>query len=368
VPSNFVSSGIPKAGSSNSVYLALGGYEGSPLASSTYLGWGLLAVLAGGTTLFWRDRRLWFYGFLLMLCGCVSIAPHHGVWVPEQVFARVPVLENVIVQRYMAVGFLAAAVMLAIILSRTYELVPDWRGAGASLFVAVVALLPIAATFSSQLPFAMQPVLLPRWYANVAPNLPSGRVLLSYPAPFSGIQSAMSWQAVNRMHYSQAGGGGPQGQAFRAGSAEDGFRVLTKLGFGIGVPQPTGTPAEYAAVRHAIDVWGVNTLVVATNPSAPLLQQGHDPTYAAAFMTAALGRLPVLEQGAWVWYDVDLGSHRALDVPPGTIASCVTKAESPTGNIAATMRAPNCVGLRGLGAAKATPAAAPAEPASGASQ
>ena len=53
--------------------------------------------------------------------------------------------------------------------------------------------------------------MLPRWYSEVAPSLPPGRVLLSFPAPFSGIQSAMAWQAVNRMHYSQAGGGGPAG-------------------------------------------------------------------------------------------------------------------------------------------------------------
>jgi hypothetical protein len=367
VPSSFVSPGKFKTGSSSGIYLALGGYEGSPLASSTYLGWGLLAVLAGGTALFWRDRRLWFYGFLLVLCGWLSIGPHHGVWVPEQLFARLPVLENIIEQRYMDVGFLAAAVMLAIILSRTYELLPDWRGAGASLVVAAVALVPIAVTFAPDLPFAMRPVILPRWYATVAPTLPAGRVLLSYPAPFSGIQSAMAWQAVNRMHYSQAGGGGPQGQPFRAGSAAPGFRVLTDLGFGIGVPLPTGTAAELAAVRHALHVWQVNTVVVATNPAAPLLQQGHDPAYAAAFMTAALGRLPVLERGAWVWYDVQVDQKGALHVPPGTLASCVPHAEDPTGRIVATMHAPTCVALHARGAATTTPAAAPAAPAPGAS-
>ena len=45
----------------------------------------------------------------------------------------------------------------------------------------------------------------------MAPTLPPGRVLLSYPAPFSGLQSAMAWQAVNGMHYSQAGAGGRKG-------------------------------------------------------------------------------------------------------------------------------------------------------------
>jgi hypothetical protein len=276
-------------------------------------------------------------------------------------------LENFIEQRYMAFGFLAAAVMQAIILSRTRDLLPDWRGTCVSLLVAVVAVLPIATTFSPDLPFAMRPVILPRWYATVAPNLPAGRVLLSYPAPFSGIQSAMSWQAVNRIHYSQAGGGGPQGQAFRAGSAEPGFTVLTALSLGIGEPSPAGTAAEYAAVRHALDVWGVNTVVIATNLGAPLLQQGRDPTYAAAFMTAALGRLPVLEQGAWVWYDLQVGRNRPLAVPPGTLASCVAQAGDLTGRVPATMQAPQCVARQDAAAAGTTPAAVLAPSAKGSS-
>ena len=205
--------------------------------------------------------------------------------------------------------------------------------------VAVVALFPITATFAPRLPFAMRPVILPAVVHRVAPTLPSGRVLLSYPAPFSGIQSAMSWQAVNRMHYSQAGGGGPQGQAFRAGSAAPGFTVLSRLGFDVSVPQPVGTPAQYAAVRHALDVWQVDTVVIATNLGAPALQQGHDPTYAAAFMTAALGVMPTLQAGAWVWDDVQHDHRAPLHVPPGTVGSCVLRAEGPSGRVVASLRA-----------------------------
>ena len=152
--------------------------------------------------------------------------------------------------------------------------------------------------FGDRLPFAMQAVTLPRWYTQVAPTLPAGRVLLSYPAPFSGLQSAMAWQAVNRMHYSQAGGGGPQGVEARAGTAKAGFHVLSQLDFGVGEPEPAGTPAQYAAVRHALDVWQVNTVVIATDPAAPRVEQGHDPVYAAAFMTAALGRRPTVSRPA----------------------------------------------------------------------
>ena len=176
-----------------------------------------------------------------------------GQWEPARLFDHVPVLENVIEQRFMAVGFLAAAVMLAVILDRVHELVPDWRGALGALAVAGRG----ARADGRDLRRRACPSPCGRWSCpagtpTVAPELPPGRVLLSYPAPFSGIQSAMAWQAVNRMHYSQAGGGGPQGVASRAGSAAAGFKVLSKLAFGVGVPPPTGTPAQYAAVRHAL--------------------------------------------------------------------------------------------------------------------
>jgi hypothetical protein len=233
--------------------------------------------------------------------------------------------------------------MLAIILDRVHALVPDWRGLAGAGALAAVALVPVVATVAPRLPYTMQAVILPRWYTQVAPNLPPGRVLLSYPAPFSGIQVSMSWQAVNRMHYSQAGGGGPQGVAARAGSAAPGFVNLAYLGFGVGIPLPTGTPAELATVRHALLVWQVTTVVVATSPTAPLLQQGHDPTYAAAFMTAVLGRLPVTQAGAWVWYGVGPRLHPALPMPQGALQRCVNLAEGPSGRVVANERAPRCV-------------------------
>jgi dolichyl-phosphate beta-glucosyltransferase len=351
--SDFVAANFPSR--SNDLYLTLGGYEGAPLGSSAYLGWSFLAVLALGAAAFWRDRLMWFFGFLLVLCGVLSIQHRpHGAWVPSQLLEKLPVLENVIEQRFMAIGYLAAAILLALILFHVHELVPDWRGWLGSLVVTAVALVPMATTFVPRLPFAMRPVQLPRWYATVAPTLPPGRVLLSYPEPFSGIQVAMAWQAVNAMHYSQAGGGGPQGQASRAGSAAPGFTVLSRLSFGITVAPPTGTPAQYAAVRHALEVWRVTTVVVAPNLGAPPLQQGHDPTYAAAFMTAALGRLPTIQAGAWVWDNLQVGRHASLHLSSGTLASCVGQAEGRSGRVVANLRAPECVGLHGLAASPAS--------------
>ena len=69
IPSSFVSRRATRA--RTIVFLALGGYEGAPLASAAYLGWAFLAVLAVGLVAFWRDRRLWFFGFLFVLSRAV---------------------------------------------------------------------------------------------------------------------------------------------------------------------------------------------------------------------------------------------------------------------------------------------------------
>ncbi len=340
IPSSFVTTGYPPR---SNVFFRLGGYEGTPLASAAYVGWSFLAVMVAGLAIFWRDRRLWFFGFALVVCATFSLGERRGQPEPAWIFTRIPVVENVIEQRFMAIGFLAAAVILAVILERVHRAVPDWRGALGALAVAAVALVPMAAIFVDRLPFAMQAVTLPRWYSEVAPTLPAGRVLLSYPAPFSGLQNAMAWQAVNRMHYSQAGGGGPQGVPARAGSAKAGYEVLSLLDFGVGHPEPAGTPAQYAAVRHALSVWQVNTVVIATDPAAPRVEQGHDPVYAAAFMTAALGRQPTLEAGAWVWNNVRLRRSGPLVLKAGTLATCTAAAEPTPGVFHASMRVAECV-------------------------
>ena len=306
-----------------SVVAAYGGYAGRPLPSGSYLGWGLLIVVAGGTAVWFRDRRLWFYGLLLAVCVACSFDLRTGPWVPARFFAHIPLVDNILPQRFMAVGFLAATVMAALIIDRARARLParlGLRGPGGTLVgiagalgVGAVALVPLAVNLLPDLPFTMEAVVLPRWYTTVAPHLPPGRVLLSYPAPFSGIQVVLAWQAVNDMAYSQAGGAGPEGTSVRAGRAGPGFDVLNVLSLGFSLTEPDPTPANLAAVRGALRIWKVNTVVIAPEPSGLAIQQGHDPSYAAAYMTAVLGRLPVIQAGAWVWDDV----HR----PPGSASA-----------------------------------------------
>jgi hypothetical protein len=119
--------------------------------------------------------------------------------------------------------------------------------------------------------------------------------------------------------------------------------VLADLALGGLDPPPVGTPRQLAAVRHAISVWEVNTVVVATDPALSTRQLGRDPIYAAAFMTAALGRAPTLEAGAWVWNNVQVGSTGPLELKAGTLATCTAAVEGKPGVFKPTMQLPDCV-------------------------
>jgi hypothetical protein len=332
-----------------SVVASYGGYAGSPLPSGSYLGWGLIAMVVGGTAVWCRDRRLWFYGLLLAVCVVCSFDLRTGPWVPARFFARVPLVDNILPQRFMAVGFLAAAVMVALIIDRARARAPGRLvGLSGALGVGAVALAPLAVNVIPDLPFTMQAVVLPRWYTTVAPHLPPGRVLLPYPVAFSGIQVALAWQAVDHLAYSQAGGAGPEGTSIRAGRAAPGFDVLNVLSLGFSLTEPKSTPANLAAVNDALRIWKVNTVVIAPEPLGLPVQQGHDPGYAAAYMTAVLGRLPVIQAGAWVWDDVHVGRRSGTAgavVTESVLQGCVRHHETktPAGVVTASMGVPRCV-------------------------
>jgi hypothetical protein len=67
--------------------------------------------------------------------------------------------------------------------------------------------------------------------------------------------------------------------------------------------------------------WGVSVVVVPKFVHTPALFAGDDAAYDAAFMTAAIGRRPRIQDGAWVWYGVD-HPVAALPVSSGEFDAC----------------------------------------------
>jgi hypothetical protein len=339
-----------------------GGYQ-APTLSGQYLGIGLVVVLLIGLVIWRRDRRLWLFGVL----GAISIALADGLrlkgWTLWRLFVRLPQMDNIIPSRFVVATYLAAAVMLALIIDHTYAGVNRWSaatrlshgrrsggwrrmaGAGAGVVVAVIALLPIVSYFSDGVPLTTQPVVLPAWFRTVAPHLSEKQVVLEFPVPFYLNQSAMTWQAVDGMSYSMVGGGGPNSLIQRAGKEAVGQKYIG--GVSISIVKQVFSQQEISAVRQALDGWGVTIVVVPDPSQLPSYERLRLVRATTALFTAAIGKRPVRQADAWVWTGVD---HAG---PPILSAAQVTAcgAGSADGSVASIEASTACV----LAAAAARP-------------
>jgi len=332
-----------------------GGYYGPVLHSAAYVGVALMAVVVAGLVIWRRDRRLWFFSALAVATGSLALGVRRQYWVPWKLLAHLPLFNNVIEQRFMAVTYLCLAVLVAVVVDRTRWSLADlgtpaahrrarralgWAGGAA---VAVLALGQVAAAVAPTVPLTVQPVTLPAWFAVTGAHLAPRSVVLVDPAPFSGIQSSMGWQAQDGLRFAMAGGGGPQGVVGRAGAERAGFETLAGLGAGF-APLPTGTRRDVAAVRQALAGWRVTTVVIPRLPAAwPPIQRGNDPQYAAGFLTEVLGQAPTYRDRAWVWDRVDL-RRAPYRLDPGVLGACTAAVER---HRFAPLAVPRCVAARG---------------------
>jgi hypothetical protein len=348
----------------------LGGYRGAPLPSSSFLGVGWLAVMVAGLVWWRRDRRLWLFGGLGLVAAVISLRVGGGSWGPWALVDHLPLFRDAVQSRFSAVVDLCAAVILAITVDRVRGGLsrsdgtgappsPDravsvgwlagWRSAGrlsvlVALAVTAVAIAPVAVALAPNLPLTVQPVIVPRWFVDVAPHLPPGQVVLAYPFATADSQSSIPWQAIDRMSFAMPGGGGPTGTLARAGADRVGFSVLRAASVPLLAP-PSVSAADLESVRRALRDWGVTTVVVPDDSGLATYQTGRGTAFAVAFFAAVLGSAPSRQSDAWVWSrpgdappplavsTADFGNCQAFDGPPSAlgpeVSGCVRRGSAP---------------------------------------
>jgi hypothetical protein len=322
-----------------------GGYQGPALPGLGYLGAGLVVVAVLGALIWWRDLRMGLFAAVGVVAAVFSLGPGHGYWVPWQAVEKVPWVGDIVEIRFTLVLGFCASVMVALTLDHVRAwLAARLPGGHPSLgplvvwAVAVATLVPTAIVLWPNVPLTARAVVLPRWYVQVGASLPPGRVILAYPLPFSGLQSSQAWQAVNKMQWAQAGGGGPEGQANRAGTSRAGFGVLSAASLPLGAA-PLPTSSNLAAIRQAIRQWQVTTIVVPEQSELPIYEQGRSSAYAVGLLTSAMGRPPVYSHSAWVW---DSAQQMAAPMPMGDSAftRCLDEA---TAGARLKLAVPSCI-------------------------
>ena len=337
--------------------LHTGGYLGPALAQPEFLGLGLLVVLGLGVLWRWRDRRLWLFGVLGVLSVLLSLGLK-SLWTPWRLFAELPLIENIIPARFAAITSLCAAIMLALILDavRTAH-IPGLASRSArhgahapttsrvapvrlllALVIAAVALVPLGQELRSNVPLTTREVSVPAWFAKVAPHLPPGQVILTFPSPLAIEQSAEDWAAIDRMSFALVGGSGPEAIPARAGSEARGQAVVVSSSFSLSGP-PAPSNANIHALRAALAGWGVTVVVQVDPATVPLYERSTNPEATLGLMTLAIGRSPIYQDGAWVFTHVRHLSP-ALSITQAQFDACTAPSQASHVD---KLRVPTCV-------------------------
>lgn len=273
----------------------------------TYVGPPLAAAIALGLVAFRRDRRLWAATAMAVVIAWLALGARYsfGLW---HYLGHLPVLHNVMNERFSGLMFLPLGLALAIVCDHVAAWRPG-RGAVGAACVAAACVTPFVLDATDALPYAASPVWQPTWYTTVGAHLPAGQVVLGFPF-FNTSADLLSVQALHEMRWSVVAGTGPEWIAARAGKERPGYEVLqwvastaaTLPGIALGAPLPaTATASQASEVRAALAGWGVTYVVDPVLEGFNTSVVARPPSDIERWMASVLGA-PTLQSGAWVWH------------------------------------------------------------------
>jgi len=304
-------------------------FEPKPLEpvglSFSFIGFGVIVVTLLGLLLWRRDRRLWFFGLVVMVAIILSLGEKIDVWTPWKLVAGLPLLENIYPQRFVLFAVLALAVILGLVVDHAKgalavhlasrspakkdspsvagSVVRRWTPAVLALLLGSLAIIPVSLYLERELPVKEQAIHLPRWFQVDAPKIPEHQVLLVLPMIVAWDESPMSWQALQHLRWTLVQGAGPAADPSRAGVARAGYELLYIMSNPVAtlrgsVIEHLG-PLDFQAVRQAMNHWGVEKVVFPSDSFISL--NTPQPTALVGLITAATGVRPQVQDRAWVW-------------------------------------------------------------------
>ena len=293
----------------------------------------MVAALMIGLVWFHGSGRLWFCAAMLVVIEWMSLGA--SAW-PWRLFDRLPLVANVVPDRFAGVADLFAAVMLGVIVdrgprvrvavARTPTRRPTARryrgggGAGGPRPRAHRRPVPTAPHHPQR---GRAAVVRHGGYPGPAhrcrPHLPVRVLGTAGPHDLAGDNRPALVPGRWRQHH--PGPDRPIRAAPNARSAQA-DQDLVNLSDGY-LPLPTGSAAESARLRLALHDWGVTTVVIPSETGWPTSLRGRSVPVAIAYMTAALGTGPIRQADAWVW-SVPRRPEPARSVSPADFARCTT--------------------------------------------
>jgi len=307
------------------------GYLGRAGLASGYLGVGILVVIAAAILVRRPLTRLCL--LILAIAGWASLgnydtvpgglAPMPGGISPLSavpslwhIVKNVPVLDQASPQNFSAIMVFTVVVATALLLDWIWEHrsgdLLRWlpgeasKSAMAVTLAAGVSLVLLLSWLTAwPMPLKVESVATPPPVQRILASLPPHAVVLFYPFPSSELDQALIWQANDGLRFSVAGGrgitagsGGAAVHGLEAGTPAGNLSALSTSYQPYGylyLPRPPSA-ATRARMRETLRYWKVTNIIMSGG--------GRAPDYSRHWLTQVLGAPPTLQDGRWVWTNV----------------------------------------------------------------
>jgi hypothetical protein len=271
----------------------------------TYLAPAIIVTMACGLIWQRRDRTVLAVVALAAAMAWLALGQRY-VFSAWHWAVRLPLLENVVNERFAAFMFLFVALAVVIIVERILDARTGVVSVALASLVMVTSLAPYAIDAAHVAPYPASALWVPSWYQHNAAKLPDDSVVLGFPF-FNTSANLLGVQAHYRMHYAIVGGTTPQWLPSRQGPASPGYLVIWRLASTKRAPNfpPTATAAQRSALLHALAYWRVSDVVVPFTNGPNTSSVARDPAFVRTFLASVLGE-PVAQDGAWVWHPLAL--------------------------------------------------------------
>ena len=276
---------------------------------SNYLSPALVLVIVAGVVWCRRDRRVIVAATLLALSLALTLGQRYW-FAPWHWLVKVPVLNNVVNDRFSVFIFLFAALIVI--------RVADKVRATLSARIALVTLVCASALVGSPYiidavhvaPYPASAVWIPAWYRDVGAKLAPGHVVLGFPF-FNTSANLLAVQALTEMRYSVVGGTTPQWLIRRQGPAQAGYRDLWNAASMSAQPilASRATSRQMSDVAFALNYWHVTDVVLPRSLGPNTSPVARAPNELRSWLSSILGPAHCVDH-AWVWTLVPKQQHK----------------------------------------------------------
>jgi hypothetical protein len=284
-PLNFIIPGPVELISPSGLQQVTRHFTGNAAEWNAYIGVPMAALLAYTLWRRWKEPLVRVTGITAIVLAVLSLGPHLNLlrhtfiplpwWLP----AQLPVIDNILPNRFMLYVYLAVGIVVAFALQRLWR---ERRNSALTFAIAALVIAPLVPAFPAMTSSYSAPTY---FTAEKASDIPAASVALFEPVPSQTFVDPELWQALSDMRFKLVGG-------YIIGPNAPGLTHLQQLIERLERNPASITSIDALGLSTAMRDLGVDLVVLAPSPQQAALQ--------AVFSSVLRGR-PAEHGGVLVW-------------------------------------------------------------------